>query len=29
VQFVSLSGYVRFLLTPGENAQFTPLEQIL
>jgi len=29
VQFVSLSSYVRFLLTPGENAQFTPLEQIL
>jgi predicted PurR-regulated permease PerM len=29
VQFVSLSNYVRFLLTPGENAQFTPLEQIL
>jgi predicted PurR-regulated permease PerM len=29
VQFVSLSGYVRFLLTPGENAQFAPLEQIL
>src|SRR5690348_1645875 len=28
VQFVSLSSYVRFLLTPGENAQFTPLEQI-
>jgi predicted PurR-regulated permease PerM len=29
VQFVSLSSYVRFLLTPGENAQFTPLEQLL
>lgn len=29
VQFVSLSDYVRFLLTPGKSGQFTPLEQIL
>src|SRR6266568_4043334 len=29
VQFVSLSGYVQFLLTPGKNGQLTPLEQTL
>src|SRR3989440_132633 len=29
VQFVSLSGYVRFLLTPGKSGQLTPLEQTL
>jgi len=29
VQFVSLSNYVRFLLTPRTSAQLTPLEQTL
>jgi predicted PurR-regulated permease PerM len=29
VQFTSLSSYIQFLLTPGENAQFAPLEQLL
>jgi predicted PurR-regulated permease PerM len=29
VQFVSLSDYVRFLLTPGKSGQLTPLEQTL
>lgn len=29
VQFTSLSSYIQFLLTPGANAQFTPLEQLL
>src|SRR5947209_11661552 len=29
VQFVSLSGYVQFLLTPGKSGQLTPLEQTL
>jgi predicted PurR-regulated permease PerM len=28
-QFVSLSDYVRFLLTPGKSGQLTPLEQTL
>jgi predicted PurR-regulated permease PerM len=28
-QFVSLSDYVRFLLTPGRSGQLTPLEQTL
>lgn len=28
VQFTALSSYIQFLLTPGENAQFTPLEQL-
>jgi predicted PurR-regulated permease PerM len=28
-QFVSLSAYVRFLLTPGKSGQLTPLEQTL
>jgi predicted PurR-regulated permease PerM len=27
VQVISLSDYVRFLLTPGKSGQFTPLEQ--
>ncbi|HLG76456.1 MAG TPA: AI-2E family transporter [Ktedonobacteraceae bacterium] len=26
-QFIALSGYVRFLLTPGKSGQLTPLEQ--
>src|SRR5947199_4135195 len=29
VQVVSLSDYVRFLLTPGKSGQLTPLEQTL
>ena len=29
VQVISLSDYVRFLLTPGKSGQLTPLEQIL
>src|SRR5258708_13471615 len=29
VQFVSLSDYVRFLLTPSKSGQITPLEQTL
>src|ERR1700730_3300204 len=29
VQVISLSDYVRFLLTPGKNGQLTPLEQTL
>jgi predicted PurR-regulated permease PerM len=29
VQFVALSGYVQFLLTPGKSGQLTPLEQIV
>src|SRR5260221_2171103 len=29
VQFVSLSDYVRFLLTPSKSGQLTPLEQTL
>src|SRR3984893_3320894 len=28
-QVISLSDYVRFLLTPGKNGQLTPLEQTL
>lgn len=28
-QVISLSDYVRFLLTPGKSGQITPLEQIL
>lgn len=28
-QVISLSGYVRFLLTPGKSGQLTPLEQTL
>ncbi len=29
VQVISLSDYVRFLLTPGKSGQLTPLEQIV
>lgn len=29
VQVISLSNYVRFLLTPGKSGQLTPLEQTL